>query len=142
MQTPNVQTADIVCILHLHSELHVAPIIPVVWTWRGGQCDNTTVTGDTANSRHSQLLNELKEEKVAALRRISGTLESLIRQLQLSRDRIRRATGAEREREMAVWQALRERAIKYRWYLEVQREAVGVRRHDVLDEFYQLPTLE
>jgi hypothetical protein len=100
------------------------------------------VTGDTASSRHNQLLNDLKEEKVAALRRISGTLESLIHQLQLSSDRIRRATGVEREREMAVWHALRERAIKYRWYLEVQREAVGVRRHDMLDEFYKLPTLE
>jgi hypothetical protein len=100
------------------------------------------VTGDTASSRHNQLLNELKEEKIAALRRISGTLESLIRQLQASRDRIRRATGMEREREMAVWHTLREHAIKYRWYLEVQREAVGVRRHDVLDEFYKIPTLE
>ena len=97
------------------------------------------MTGDTASSRHDQ---QLKEEKVAALRRISGTLESLIRQLQMSRDRIRRASGAEREREMVVWHALRERAIKYRWYLEVQREAVGVRRHDVLDEFYKLPRLE
>lgn len=97
---------------------------------------------DTASAGHQQLLNELKEEKAAALRRISNTLESLIGQLHASRERVRRAAGVERERELAAWRALLESAVKYRWYLEVQREAVGLRRHDVLDEFYHLPTLE
>jgi hypothetical protein len=31
------------------------------------------------------------------------------------------------------------RAAKYRWYLEVQREAVGLRRQDVLDEMHRIP---
>jgi hypothetical protein len=91
---------------------------------------------------HKQLLRELHEERAAALQRVSSTLESLIIQLQASRERLRRATGADREREVATWRELRARAVKYRWYLEVQREALGMRRHDVLDEFYQVPALE
>jgi hypothetical protein len=91
---------------------------------------------------HKQLLRELHEERAAALQRISNTLESLIRQLNAARERVRRATGSDREREIATWRDLRARAVKYRWYLEVQREALGMRRHDVLDEFYRVPTLE
>ena len=98
--------------------------------------------GDRSRDSHQQLLRELNEERAAALRRISGTLESLIRQLQASRERLRRVSGAEREREFAAFRDLRERAQKYRWYLEVQREALGIRRHDALDEFYKVPAVE
>jgi hypothetical protein len=94
------------------------------------------------SDRHKQLLREMQEERAAALRRISSTLESLIRQLHESRERLRRATGRDREREAATWRDLRARAVKYRWYLEVQREALGMCRHDVLDEFYHLPTFD
>jgi hypothetical protein len=96
----------------------------------------------TSNEAHEQLLRELREERVAALQRISRVLESLIAQLQASRERVRRASGPDREREVAAWRDLRARAVKYRWYLEVQREALGMRRHDVLDEFYEVPTFD
>ena len=92
------------------------------------------------DEKHKDLLRELQEERASALRRISGTLEALIRELHASRDRVHRATGPAREREVAAWRDLRARAVKYRWYLEVQREALGIRRHDVLDEFYQVPS--
>src|SRR5262245_9235112 len=91
------------------------------------------------NEKHKDLLRELQEERASALRRISGTLEALIRELHASSDRVRRATGPEQEREAAAWRDLRARAVTYRWYLEVQREALGLRQHDVLDEFYQVP---
>ena len=91
------------------------------------------------NETHKELLRELQEERASALRRISGTLDALIRELHASRDRVHHATGPEREREVARWRDLRARAVKYRWYLEVQREALGMRRHDVLDEFYRVP---
>jgi len=29
--------------------------------------------------------------------------------------------------------------VQYRWYLEVQREAMGLRHHHRLDEFYRIP---
>jgi hypothetical protein len=95
-----------------------------------------------ASAGHKQLLKELNEERVSALRRISGTLESLIAQLHASRERVRLASGPEKEREIARWRELRTRAVKYRWYLEVQREALGLRRHDLLDQFYKVPGLE
>jgi hypothetical protein len=91
---------------------------------------------------HEQLLRELHEERVAALQRISRVLESLIGQLNASRDRARHTSGPQQEREVASWRALRAQALKYRWYLEVQREALGMRRHDMLDEFYKVPTLD
>jgi hypothetical protein len=87
---------------------------------------------------HKQLLRELNEERVAALRRISGTLESLIRQLQASREHLRHSSGDQRERQLENVRELRARALKYRWYLEVQREALGIRRHEALDEFYRV----
>jgi len=101
--------------------------------------DNGMVNGDQSRGSHNQLLRELNEERAAALRRISGTLETLIHQLQASRERLRQVSGADREREFAAFRDLRERALKYRWYLEVQREALGIRRHDTLDEFYKVP---
>jgi hypothetical protein len=91
---------------------------------------------------HAQLLRELSEERLAALQRISRVLESLIGQLNASRERARQTSGPERERELASWRDLRALAVKYRWYLEVQREALGMRRHDVLDEFYKVPSLD
>lgn len=103
---------------------------------------NGIVRGDQSRESHTQFLRELNEERVAALRRISGTLESLIGQLQASRERLRHVSGADREREFATFRDLRERALKYRWYLEVQREALGIRRHDTLDEFYKVPGVD
>ena len=103
---------------------------------------NESVKGDQSRNRDKQLLRELNEERAAALRRISGTLESLIGQLHASRERVRRAAGADRDREVAALRDLRARALKYRWYLEVQREALGIRRHEALDEFYKVPPIE
>jgi hypothetical protein len=80
---------------------------------------------DTAN-RHGHLLRELNEERAAALLRISRKLESLIEQLHATTD-------------PDAFRALRADALRYRWYLEVQREALGLRRHERLDEFYPIP---
>ncbi len=30
-------------------------------------------------------------------------------------------------------------AMKWRWYLEVQREALGLRQHHMVDELYVIP---
>ena len=88
---------------------------------------------------HTQLLRDLNEERAAALHRISRTLESLVDQLETSRAAVRAASGPDRERELTAWHELRARALKYRWYLEVQREALGLRQHRYLDEFYPIP---
>jgi hypothetical protein len=97
---------------------------------------------EPTREQHRQLLRELNEERVAALRRISNTLESLIGQLHASREHVHHMSGPDREREIAALRDLRARALKYRWYLEVQREALGILRHDGLDEFYKVPAIE
>ena len=89
--------------------------------------------------RHGKLLQELNEERVAALTRISRTLEALLAQLQVSRERLDELHGEERAAEAAHYREVRERARTYRWYLEVQREALGIRHHHRLDEFYKVP---
>src|ERR1051325_3672798 len=95
--------------------------------------------GSRTADHHAALLKELNEERIAALTRISSTLESLIAQLQLLRDRIPVQHPPARDRDLAVYRELRTRARKYRWYLEVQREALGMRQHRIIDEIYVIP---
>src|SRR5687767_6576237 len=92
-----------------------------------------------AAEKHDQLLRELNEERAAALLRISRTLESLIAQLEVRRERIAGLDGGDRMREADAYGELQREALKYRWYLEVQREALGLRHHHRLDEFYRIP---
>ena len=88
---------------------------------------------------HDRIAWELNEERVAALRRISQTLESLIAQLHQAREAIDAGGHRERARAAAAYRDLRARAVQYRWFLEVQREAMGLRHHHRLDEFYKIP---
>ena len=91
------------------------------------------------SAQHGQLLKELNEERASALKRIAGMLESLIERLGDMRARIAHTEGDARAREIAAYRELRAHAARYRWYLEVQREALGIVRHDALDEFYRIP---
>jgi hypothetical protein len=93
-------------------------------------------------SQHKQLLKELQEERAAALARISRRLERLLEQLQATREQIARSREEDRARDIEAYRELRQQAVKYRWYLEVQREAIGLRHHQRLDEFYPIPPLE
>lgn len=89
--------------------------------------------------RHDSILRELQEERAAALVRIARTLEAAIEGLRAAGIRFASAEGVERDRERTAYRELRETALRYRWYLEVQREALGLRQHDRLDEFYAIP---
>ena len=97
---------------------------------------------DATRAQHQSLLKELQEERAAALARISRRLERLIAQLQLAREQIANSRDEERDREIAAYRELHKQAVKYRWYLEVQREAIGLRHHQRLDEFYRIPPAE
>jgi hypothetical protein len=97
---------------------------------------------DDTRAKHESLLNELQEERAAALARISRRLERLIDQLQATRELIAHSSNEDRERSLTAYRELREQAMKYRWYLEVQREAIGLRQHQRLDEFYRIPPAE
>jgi hypothetical protein len=89
--------------------------------------------------RQGRIELELMEERAAALRRISQTLESLIEQLQALRPRIGDVHWSSPSPEVAAYRELRRRAVKYRWYLEVQRESLGLHPDHRLDEFYRIP---
>jgi hypothetical protein len=97
---------------------------------------------EATRSQHRQLLRELQEERAAALARISRRLERLIAQLETAREQIAHGHPQDRARDVAAYRELHEQAVKYRWYLEVQREAIGLRQHQHLDEFYRIPPAE
>jgi len=92
-----------------------------------------------SSERHDAILRQLNEERVAALTRISRTLESTIEQLQSIRTRITCVSGRIASADANEYARLRARAIQYRWYLEVQREALGLRHHGFIDRFYAVP---
>jgi hypothetical protein len=82
---------------------------------------------------------EIRAEKAAALARIAGTLEGLLAEMQRRRDEFERLSSDERPRAAEAYAALREQARLYRWYLMVQREALGLFRHDDVDRHYPPP---
>jgi len=90
-------------------------------------------------AQHEHVLAQLNEERVSALVRISKTLESLLAQLHAAHVRVGDSSGETRAREVIAYNDLRRHAARYRWYLEVQRESLGLRHHHRLDEFYKLP---
>jgi len=94
---------------------------------------------EATRAQHQSLLKELQEERAAALARISRRLERLLDQLQATREQIARGRDEDRARTIAAYRELHREAVKYRWYLEVQREAIGLRQHQHLDEFYRIP---
>jgi hypothetical protein len=85
---------------------------------------------------------ELRSERASALRRVGFKLEKLISQIQaldaelqtlsLTQAAIRHEKIAERKR-------LRSEAETQRWYLIVQREAMGMTQHHDVDELYKIP---
>ena len=103
-----------------------------------GQICIVSVVRRTAET-NQRIVRELNEERAAALRRISQTLDTLITQAQAMRDAIGIAEAGDRSRAVAAYRELRARAVQYRWFLEVQREALGLRQHHHLDEFYRIP---
>ncbi len=94
---------------------------------------------DRTRRQHDGLLRELQEERAAALARISRRLERLLEQLHATREQLAHARDEDRARDLAAYRELHKEAVKYRWYLEVQREAIGLRQHQHLDEFYRIP---
>ena len=82
---------------------------------------------------------ELRAEKAAALARIAGTLEGLLAELGRRRESFGRLSSEQRAAATEAYDALREQARLYRWYLVVQREALGLCRHDDVDRHYPLP---
>ncbi|HEX5108793.1 MAG TPA: hypothetical protein VFV95_10115 [Vicinamibacterales bacterium] len=91
-----------------------------------------------AASRHDRFLQELSEERAAALLRLTRRLQWLIERLHDAREQMPGHSSSARAAAIESYRELRKQALQYR-YVEVQREAIGLFRHDVLDEFYRIP---
>jgi hypothetical protein len=90
--------------------------------------------------RQERIARDLARERGEALVRIAGMLEHLIEQLEALGGAWRAASDERLRGELAErYRAVRHDALRYRWYLEVQREALGLTRHAVLDEVYRMP---
>jgi hypothetical protein len=87
----------------------------------------------------ARIQDEISAEKAAALSRIAGTLEALLADLRRLAGAAAGAAPDDRRRHLARHRRVRDQAVLYRWYLEVQREAVGLTCHESLDEMYPLP---
>ena len=92
-----------------------------------------------SSDRYDQLLTELAEERVAALNRIARHLELRIQALNELRATADDAAGDRRAALLQRYREVRIDALRYRWYLDVQREALGLRPHDTVEQFYGVP---
>jgi len=80
---------------------------------------------------------ELNKERAGALGMTAGKLERLLEELKALADKIDRlAPGALRDLLLADYRRVREESEKQRWNLCVQREAMGLRRHDDVEHSY------
>jgi hypothetical protein len=82
---------------------------------------------------------EIAQEKAAALKRIVETLDRLLGDLHALQTRMATCCPADRPRLEERYGQLRECAREYRWYLRVQCEAIGIRRHDEFDARFPEP---
>lgn len=92
-----------------------------------------------SSDRYDQLLHELAEERVAALNRIARHLEQRINTLNELRASAHDVAGDARTALLQRYRELRADALRYRWYLDVQREALGLRPHETVEQFYGVP---
>jgi hypothetical protein len=92
-----------------------------------------------AEESHDLLERELAGERAAALRRIGERLAELLEELERRRARAREHTGGGAGGQRQAYEAVWAEARRYRWYLEAQRESLGLRSHGDVDELYPIP---
>lgn len=84
---------------------------------------------------------EVRKERASALGRVGGILEALIDEAEALKTRWAAAPERERPALEAAFTQVVERARTYRWYLEVQREAMGLHQHQEVERQYPIPRL-
>ena len=82
---------------------------------------------------------ELRKEKATALRRVAGRLESALTSLRELEAKMPSPGSPDRARFVERHQELRAHAEQQRWYFIIQREAMGLLHHEVVDEMYPIP---
>ena len=95
--------------------------------------------GSRTGQAYEAVQRELQKERAAALGRIGRRLEVLLTRLAELRAEWQAADATARPPLALAYAECRDEARQYRWYLEVQREAVGLRYHHDLDRCYPIP---
>lgn len=82
---------------------------------------------------------EILEEKSSPLVQNGKRLERALVELEALAERAQTADSAERARLALLHAELRREAKQQHWYLLIQREALGLRDHRLVDELYPIP---
>jgi len=82
---------------------------------------------------------QIRQEKASALRRVGDKLETLIGQLVKLEGELRTLTGPPHSKKVEQYQKLWADADHQRWYLVIQREALGLFDHSEVDLMYPIP---
>ena len=80
------------------------------------------------------------KERAAVLGRIAGVLESLLAELDRLAELAAAAAGEERDGLVREHATVRAMALRYRWYLVVQREANGLYDEAEVERLYPIPS--
>ena len=86
------------------------------------------------------LEHEIRAEQAASLGRIGRKLERAIAELAAARAELSDYQGPERLALVEKCLALHGEAERYFWYMQVQRECMGINNHDALREHYPIPS--
>lgn len=82
---------------------------------------------------------EVAREKASGLGRTGARLEHALALAQALYAQLARLGGRATPAQLAEYADARAEAEKWRWYLVVQREAMGLYRHDDVEAIYVLP---
>jgi hypothetical protein len=82
---------------------------------------------------------ELRGEQASALGRMGRKLEKAIEELAALELLLSTLEGDQRKGFVAQHAAVRKDAQTWAWYLEIQREAMGLRNHAAVRELYRIP---
>jgi hypothetical protein len=94
---------------------------------------------DVAQGR-TALEMELVQEMAAALGRAEEKLLVALLEIEVAAQALAAARDPGERRERAVaFNAARDRALRRRWELGIHREAIGIRRNEILERMYPIP---
>lgn len=85
--------------------------------------------------------HEIAAEKASNLGRVADRLEALLRELKTLGAAARAAQGEARAARVAAFNVARQHAEELYFSLCIQREAMGVRNHDLLAQLYPIPPM-
>ena len=89
---------------------------------------------------HRRIEEEIRREKAAALGRAGERLEEAHREAMSALERVEGTRDPrERDRRVAEYEAARARVVTARLALMIQREAIGLRHHGVVDQLFPEP---